>query len=63
MYLNFSNEQQIRVFNLNGQPVTSFSKENVQSDNCIMTLLHADEVNNRLYVYAGKTLSVYDLLK
>src|SRR5690606_7826618 len=63
IYVNFSNEQHIRVFDLSGQPVTTFMNENTQTDGCTLTLLHADEVNNKLYVYQPKTISVYGLLK
>jgi hypothetical protein len=62
IYLNFSSEQHIRVFDLNGQQVSSFKIKNSHQDDCSSTLLHADEVNNKLYVYQGKVLSVYALL-
>lgn len=62
IYVNFSKEEQIRVLNLEGQQVAAFYNKNAQQENCKTTLLHADELNNKLYVYGGKTISVYELL-
>ncbi|MCF6318449.1 MAG: hypothetical protein L3J83_04080 [Proteobacteria bacterium] len=61
IYLKYSQENSIRIFNFQGKQVSSL-KLNASVSQCSNTLIHADSNTNKLYIYLNNTLHIYELL-
>lgn len=62
IYLRYSKENSIRIFNFQGQQVSSLNL-NASISQCSDTLLHADSKTNKIYFYLNNEIFIYKLLK